>query len=241
MPRGGPEQMTARTSAMISRCARCCTAVGQPRRVERHPHLAARARRRSGEQRLEHPQGRGDHLVVSPSRAVDPGHRALDPCGPVTPLHPAQVLGGERCQVGRSTWVRTQPPAACSASTSAYVVPGLIRMPSDHAASGASWACTQPSSRTTSRPVPQAGRRRVAGWPVAGGARGRGGGQAPAILAPATDAVGRHRHGRCDGTRRPAAKAARAHRTRVGRTADTGIDRPGTPGTPVGPSRRDLL
>ena len=55
--------------------------------------------------------------------------------------------------MGRSTWVRSHRPADCSASTPAYVVPGAIRIPSDHAASGASCDCTHPSSRTTSAPL----------------------------------------------------------------------------------------
>ena len=118
MPRGGPEQMTARSSAMISRCASCCTAVGQPGRVERHPHLAAGARRRSREQRLEHRSAAAtDARRSAPAARLTPAI-PLSTRGPVSPLHPAQVLrGAARCQVGRSTWVRTQPPAACSASS----------------------------------------------------------------------------------------------------------------------------
>ena len=134
--------------------------------------------------------------------------------------------GATRCQVGRSRWVRSQPPADCSASTPAYVVPGVIRMPSDHAASGASCDCTQASRRTTSAPCANpaddirwvASRRRCTrarGWP---------------LIAPSSHRSPTRRHATSAAPDRPGDPPRRPPTpVPVGRTDDTGIDRVGTP------------
>ena len=164
---------------MISRCARCCTAVGSP--------AASKATRTSRRVCGVGP-ARSDSSTlsavattsgVSPSRALTPAIAALHARAGHA-LHPAQVLGGEQVP-GGAQHVGAQPPrrptarrarrrtwcpaaSACRATTP----------PAGRPATARSRAAAPRRRRSPARP------RRAAGWRGAGGARGRGGGRSSA-------------------------------------------------------------
>ena len=199
----------------------------QAGRVERDSHVLPGARRRPGEQRLEHPQRRRDHLVGQPQPQVDPGHPALD-ARPGDALHPAQVVRGEQVP-GGAQHVGAHPAAGRLLGEHVGVrragrhphaerprgQRGVLRL---HA----------PEQPHDVGPVPQAGRREPLG------------GEPPAVHA--VEGVGWHaahpRTGCRTGSvllrrevrRHPVASRNARPPSAVGRTADTGIDRRGTPG-----------
>ena len=208
--------MSARTSAMISRCARCCTAVGRP--------AASNATRTSCRVRgvgpasidSSTPSAEVTTSSVSPSRQVDPGHPALDPW-PGDPLHPAQVVGREQVP-GGAQHVGAHPAAgrllgehvgirragrasACRATTRPAVRPATAR----------TRAAARRRRRAAGRPT------RAAGWRAAGGERGRGGGLARAHprtgTGPAPSAI-------VAGPPRPPPGCAKHRPSAVGRTDD---------------------
>ena len=110
-----------------------------------HPRCGAR------QHCLEHLQGPGRRRVVETEAPVPRPHRRLDLRGG-DPLDPPQVL--RRDEVPRRPQdVGSQPaPRGLLGEHPGVRVPAGIRIASDQAASGASWACTQVSSRTTSAP-----------------------------------------------------------------------------------------